>query len=221
MEDQLGLPLDPVVDHVAPLDMAAVGRRLRQRARRRAVLQGGALCAVLVTVAVAVPWGALDREPVQLAGGAAPAPAAPAPIPSAPASIPPAPAAPAPSPSDALRPATDDLPTSLPSGYLRCAGPTDVGGIRRTTFCAQGEPDLVLDQGPHWALPEVGDPIDVARRTGYVQRTVERTTVTVSDADRDDDTHHALAVADPTHPVEEMRQVLASIPAIRDAAVPR
>lgn len=109
------------------------------------------------------------------------------------------------------------LPAPLPDGYQVCAQEAVDDGVVRTELCGPGRPDLLLLQGPHDALPEEGEPIRVARRTGFVARIDGGIAVTVSDANAADDVHHRLSTVDGELDPRTLADVLSTIPSVADA----
>ncbi|HUG85157.1 MAG TPA: hypothetical protein VMM13_11360 [Euzebya sp.] len=195
-----------------PLDVRALGNRLRRRRRRRNAVHVTASLVAIVVVVVGgrTVLGGLDRpSPVGLA----------APTQTL-VSVDPAVDA-----LDGLAPLTAAAlalePTRLPDGYRRCSGPTVAAAVSITVYCAGASPPLSLARGPHGALPEVGEEVRVADRIGYLRRRDGRVEMTVSDDNGAADRHHQLRVAsDADLQAGDMAAILASVPAIAQAPPP-
>lgn len=110
-----------------------------------------------------------------------------------------------------------DAPTHLPGGYRRCGAVTHDRDVTVQTFCAEQAGDLVLRFGPHDQLPELGEQVaEVVERPVYVDTVDARRHVTISDRQAPDDRHYRME-APATLPVDELVDVITSVPAFQDA----
>lgn len=104
-------------------------------------------------------------------------------------------------------------PTLLPAGLVRCEGPAAEGATVVTAYCDGAAVVARLARGPHGALPEVGDQVDIGDHIGYTAATGGRRELTVSDADSPADTHYRLT-APGDYRAETLADILASVPAL-------
>lgn len=166
---------------------------IRRRVRRRQQTRVGVSAVAVVAVGVSIGMAVLPRQPaVDLQVGAGPS-------------------------AQTVDIDLVDAPTRLPDGYRRCGTVTHDRDVTVQTFCAPQAGNLVLRFGPHGQLPELGDHIDeVAGRPVYVDTIDGRRHVTISDRQAPDDRHYRVE-APATLPVDELVDVITSVPAFENA----